>query len=177
MNKRVVMLVLLLTVFVLLTGCQNIPESANSTPVKEEAQETKEVQKDISNLLCFQCHSFAEFNTVFPHDSHRAMGLHCTQCHIIEGHKMAKLNGDTCNNCHNLEHMKLSITSMPASFNHQFHAQMFECKDCHNKKAFPMKLNSKKITMMDLQEGKYCGKCHNGQMAFASSECQKCHQM
>jgi c(7)-type cytochrome triheme protein len=176
MDKKVGMLIVVLISIVLFTGCQNIPTNADSKTVKEDSQETKEVQKDISKLTCFQCHPFDSFNTVFPHDNHRAMGLHCTQCHIIEGHKTARLNGDTCNHCHNLGQMKLSITSMPASFNHQFHAQMFECNNCH-KKAFPMKLNSKKITMSDIQEGKYCGKCHNGQMAFAASECQRCHQM
>jgi c(7)-type cytochrome triheme protein len=36
-----------------------------------------------------------------------------------------------------------------------------------------------KITMAEMNEGKYCGVCHNGQKAFKSSEqanCEKCHK-
>ncbi len=43
-----------------------------------------------------------------------------------------------------------------------------ECKDCHPK-AFPMKREIK-ITMAKINEGKYCGACHNGQEAFKPSE-------
>jgi c(7)-type cytochrome triheme protein len=52
-----------------------------------------------------------------------------------------------------------------------------KCTDCHTK-VFPMKKDTK-ITMAEMNEGKYCGVCHNGQKAFKSSEqanCQKCHK-
>jgi len=52
-----------------------------------------------------------------------------------------------------------------------------KCTDCHPK-VFPMKKGTK-ITMAEINEGKYCGVCHNGQGAFKSSEqanCQKCHK-
>ena len=32
------------------------------------------------------------------------------------------------------------------------------------------------MKMDDLYQNKFCGSCHNGQTAFATSECQKCHK-
>jgi len=52
-----------------------------------------------------------------------------------------------------------------------------KCTDCHPK-IFLMKKDTK-ITMAKINEGKYCGVCHNGQKAFKSSEqanCEKCHK-
>jgi c(7)-type cytochrome triheme protein len=52
-----------------------------------------------------------------------------------------------------------------------------KCADCHPK-IFPMKKGTQ-ITMAEMNEGKYCGVCHNGQSAFKSSDranCQKCHK-
>jgi c(7)-type cytochrome triheme protein len=31
--------------------------------------------------------------------------------------------------------------------------------------------------MKDINNGAYCGACHNGKEAFASSECAKCHNL
>ena len=50
------------------------------------------------------------------------------------------------------------------------------CTDCHPK-VFPMKKETK-ITMAKINEGKYCGACHNGLEAFKPSEqanWQRCH--
>ena len=51
------------------------------------------------------------------------------------------------------------------------------CKDCHNPDMFPkMKQGTVKITMQDLYDGKYCGKCHDGKSAFTAKEnCNRCH--
>jgi len=52
-----------------------------------------------------------------------------------------------------------------------------KCTDCHPK-IFPMKKGTK-LTMAEINEGKYCGVCHNGQRAFKSSgqaNCEKCHK-
>lgn len=59
-----------------------------------------------------------------------------------------------------------------------------KCADCHPK-IFPMKGPGKegtaKITMADINAGKFCGVCHNGEKdkAFKSSDaanCAKCHK-
>ncbi len=53
----------------------------------------------------------------------------------------------------------------------------FKCIDCHTK-IFQMKKGAK-ITMDEMNSGKNCGICHNGEKAFKSSDeanCAKCHK-
>jgi len=63
-------------------------------------------------------------------------------------------------------------------FDGKIHADKgLKCTDCHTK-IFPMKKGTK-LTMAEMNEGKYCGVCHNGEKAFKSSEqanCEKCHK-
>jgi len=52
-----------------------------------------------------------------------------------------------------------------------------KCGDCHPK-LFPMKRGTG-FKMADLNDGKACGACHNGQKAFKTTEnanCSKCHK-
>ena len=53
----------------------------------------------------------------------------------------------------------------------------FKCDDCHNKSMFPKKeKGATVITMKDIQQGKLCGKCHNGKLAFGiDHHCDRCH--
>lgn len=176
MKKKMIYLFLIVcSLLLLIAGC-NMTNDANGKAFKEVSPKKEVIKPDISGLTCFQCHSFEKFKKGFPHDNHRAMGLHCTQCHIIEGHKMVKLNPDTCNHCHNLRVMEMNRSAMPVKFDHAVHMNMFSCKNCHTE-LFPMKLNARTISMDDINRGKYCGRCHNGNMAFASTDCQRCHEM
>ncbi len=53
-----------------------------------------------------------------------------------------------------------------------------KCNDCHTK-IFPMKKGTMKMTMADMDAGKECGTCHNGEKAFATKDkasCGKCHK-
>lgn len=50
-----------------------------------------------------------------------------------------------------------------------------KCNDCHTA-IFPMKKGATKITMADINAGKSCGTCHNGEKAFKATECAKCHK-
>jgi c(7)-type cytochrome triheme protein len=63
-------------------------------------------------------------------------------------------------------------------FDGKIHAEKgLKCSDCHSK-IFPMKKEAK-ITMADMNAGKNCGTCHNGEKAFKSSDpanCGKCHK-
>jgi c(7)-type cytochrome triheme protein len=58
-------------------------------------------------------------------------------------------------------------------------AKGLKCPDCHTKPAtFTMKKEAK-MTMADLNAGKFCGTCHNGEKAFKTSDpaaCAKCHK-
>ncbi len=52
----------------------------------------------------------------------------------------------------------------------------FKCNDCHPA-LFKMKKEGDKMTMKDMQEGKFCGSCHNGTKAFSvKGDCTKCHK-
>ena len=63
-------------------------------------------------------------------------------------------------------------------FDGKIHADKgLKCADCHPK-IFPMKKGTT-MTMAEMNDGKYCGVCHNGQQAFKSGEqanCEKCHK-
>lgn len=53
-----------------------------------------------------------------------------------------------------------------------------KCNDCHGK-LFKMKKGSAEMTMAALNEGKFCGECHNGTKAFKTNDpqsCGKCHK-
>ena len=52
-----------------------------------------------------------------------------------------------------------------------------KCSDCHPK-IFPMK-KGEGLKMADMDAGKSCGTCHNGEKAFKTSnqaDCGKCHK-
>lgn len=55
-----------------------------------------------------------------------------------------------------------------------------KCADCHTKpKLFEMKKGKDKLTMKDMNEGKFCGACHDGKKAFSvktPGDCAKCHK-
>ena len=65
------------------------------------------------------------------------------------------------------------------TFDGKIHADKgLKCNDCHTK-IFKMKKAAEKITMADMNAGKNCGTCHNGEKAFKSSDaanCAKCHK-
>ena len=68
----------------------------------------------------------------------------------------------------------------PVVFDHQSHKQAdLGCGDCHDrlfkKKQGTTDANNA-LTMKSLQQGKFCGSCHDGQQAFsASKNCKQCH--
>jgi c(7)-type cytochrome triheme protein len=54
-----------------------------------------------------------------------------------------------------------------------------KCADCHQSGLFKMKKGADAITMKDMNEGKFCGACHNGTKAFSvkdAANCGKCHK-
>ena len=67
------------------------------------------------------------------------------------------------------------------TFDGKAHAdKSVKCADCHSKpKLFEMKKGGDKITMAAMNEGKFCGACHDGKKAFsvsAPADCVKCHE-
>ncbi len=63
------------------------------------------------------------------------------------------------------------------TFDGKVHADKgLKCNDCHTK-VFPMKKEEGKYTMKDMEGGKACGACHNGEKAFSvKGDCGKCHK-
>ncbi len=66
-------------------------------------------------------------------------------------------------------------------FSHKLHVteQKLSCQECHTK-VFQMKklAASPEMTMAKLNEGQFCGSCHDGTKAFATKaiqSCSKCH--
>lgn len=65
-------------------------------------------------------------------------------------------------------------------FSHKAHVEKgLSCEMCHNR-LFEMQAkkaqDNKDFVMESLYQGKYCGACHNGSLAFASNtRCATCH--
>ncbi|MDJ0806393.1 MAG: cytochrome c3 family protein [Gammaproteobacteria bacterium] len=63
----------------------------------------------------------------------------------------------------------------PVVFPHWFHRIRFTCKVCHADLGFELKAGANDIKMIDILEGQFCGKCHNGDIAWGSENCLLCH--
>lgn len=59
-------------------------------------------------------------------------------------------------------------------FPHWFHRIRFKCKTCHEA-IFEMEKGKNGIQMSEIIRGNFCGKCHNGKIAFAPVQCPRCH--
>lgn len=72
---------------------------------------------------------------------------------------------------------KSSLNGVPAVvFPHWKHRGRFRCYACHPE-PFVMKAGANDIGMAALQAGKFCGRCHNSEVAFeiGFNTCRKCH--
>ena len=63
----------------------------------------------------------------------------------------------------------------PAVFPHWFHRIRFACKVCHADLGFKFKAGGNEITMAKIIDGKFCGACHNGEIAWSIENCFMCH--
>ncbi len=63
----------------------------------------------------------------------------------------------------------------PVIFPHWFHRIRFRCKVCHSELGFEMRAGANDITMEDIIDGKFCGMCHNGEIAWPVENCDLCH--
>jgi len=63
----------------------------------------------------------------------------------------------------------------PVVFPHWFHRIRFRCKVCHADLGFKFKAGGNKITMAKIIDGKFCGACHNGEIAWSVENCAMCH--
>lgn len=63
----------------------------------------------------------------------------------------------------------------PVVFPHWFHRIRFRCKVCHSELGFKMRAGANDVTMGDIIDGKFCGMCHNDQIAWGAANCDICH--
>lgn len=63
----------------------------------------------------------------------------------------------------------------PVVFSHWFHRIRFRCKVCHDELGFKMRAGANDVRMADIANGKFCGMCHNGQIAWGAERCDLCH--
>lgn len=63
----------------------------------------------------------------------------------------------------------------PVIFPHWFHRIRFRCKVCHFELGFEMRAGANDVKMLDMVEGKFCGMCHNGNVAWDMQRCDLCH--
>ena len=63
----------------------------------------------------------------------------------------------------------------PVIFPHWFHRIRFQCKVCHHELGFRMRAGSNDVQMADILDGRFCGLCHNGSVAWGPERCELCH--
>lgn len=103
-------------------------------------------------------------------------GRYCGACH--NGKKA--FPSSECARCHEMKAFRESVSYKVDSlgdvtFSHEFHTQVFSCNGCHPG-IFSMKRSQGKMKMDAMYAGQLCGACHNGEKAFPSTECGKCHK-
>jgi c(7)-type cytochrome triheme protein len=112
-------------------------------------------------------------------------GKYCGSCH--DGKTAFNTTGpETCKMCHgsDMKQPEMVVFNHPVKavvFGHKEHVEMgLDCASCHDK-AFEMRKGAseehpQQFNMKALYAGKYCGVCHNGNIAFASNtRCASCH--
>jgi len=63
----------------------------------------------------------------------------------------------------------------PVIFPHWFHRIRFRCKVCHGELGFEMRVGANDVSMKEISEGKFCGMCHDGRIAWSAENCDLCH--
>ncbi len=63
----------------------------------------------------------------------------------------------------------------PVIFPHWFHRERFRCKVCHTELGFKLQAGADDMDMADIINGKFCGACHNGKIAWSVEHCGLCH--
>lgn len=64
----------------------------------------------------------------------------------------------------------------PVVFTHWFHRIRYTCKVCHADLGIKFKAGATQMNMLQISDGKFCGACHNGDIAWSVDEgCELCH--
>ena len=64
----------------------------------------------------------------------------------------------------------------PVIYPHWFHRIRYQCRVCHGEElGFVMRAGANDVTMDEISQGKFCGACHNGEIAWSVENCDLCH--
>ena len=63
----------------------------------------------------------------------------------------------------------------PVIFPHWFHRIRFQCRVCHMELGFEMRVGANDMSMEQIADGKFCGACHDGEVAWSVENCDLCH--
>lgn len=110
----------------------------------------------------------------FEHRVHLEAGGDCATCHVSGKDKAPPtLNRETCAECHDetpAYDFPRGGTSLSIPFQHEKHADAFECKDCHSK---VLKDRRRKVSSMSHQR---CVDCHEESgVTISPKKCSPCH--
>lgn len=150
--------------------------------VDEVYLQTKTVGKvlfthNIHGTNCMACHpKVFKKKSNSNHVNMKAMerGKSCGACH--NGEKAFSVTGN-CTTCHAGDILYKNEDAGNVIFPHATHLENFSCDDCHPD-LFRAKRGANKATMEDMESGKSCGACHDGDGAFSVAEdCESCHAM
>lgn len=99
-------------------------------------------------------------------------GKSCGACHDGKT-AFAATAAANCGKCHPLGDVTMADD---ARFPHAKHLESLSCGDCHNELFRPGPGNPR-ATMPEMEKGKSCGACHDGNTAFGvRGDCGKCHR-
>ena len=160
-----------------------VDECAKCHTVKEMGLTSKETGKIVFShkkhaglFKCGECH-----NKIYTPGRNKPVGMaamekgkSCGACH--DGKRAFSVKD--CATCHAIKDIDYKIQGAgPAKFIHSIHLKKYTCTDCHTK-IYKAGRSTKPVTMLEMENGKSCGACHNGKTAFTVREdCVKCHDM
>jgi c(7)-type cytochrome triheme protein len=131
----------------------------------------------VHGTRCNECHpQLFQKKANSNHVSMKAMerGKSCGACH--NGKKAFSVTGD-CVRCHAGDILYKEESTGNVLFSHENHTSLFGCDSCHPD-LFQAERGKNQATMTEMEEGKSCGACHDGNTAFGVAEaCDSCHQM
>jgi c(7)-type cytochrome triheme protein len=150
---------------------------------------TRGVEMTMADVLqgryCGECHGKVAFNPATACERcHTAMQMPGgrAQAELIGTVQMRRATeiraerGDTTGSVEGNATGVMTAAFPRAQFPHWVHRIRFRCTTCHMD-VFEPKAGTNEITMIDIEEGRFCGRCHNGDTAFATTitNCGRCH--
>ncbi|BCS54396.1 cytochrome c3 family protein [Geobacter sp. SVR] len=144
-------------------------ENAGKVVFKHSSHMKKKNDKS-PNVSCRSCHNENMKKNVRYTMADMEQGRSCGQCH--NGKQAFAL--EQCTGCHKVKDVTIKVKETgPVIFRHSVHLKKQECSSCHN--ALFKTSGNPKVSMVEMEQGKSCGACHNGKKAFSISSCIGCH--